>query len=766
MEARGSFLRRKFGTSRIPARTTGIGVVMLGLWLIVAVLLGSELQSSYSKEWNSAHQAGDNLAILLERQLTGTVQRLDLVLRNVRDDYQSLMTNHLPPPPALVLNRRLHDLQIRVPEVLDTSLRIVGKSGETLYQAGEDSRLPTANIADRDYFIRQLSSADAGLLMSQPLQSRFFDGAWLLSFSRRLEMPDGRFAGLVMASLKISNMQSTLDQLRLGEHGVVGLYDSDMHLIARSPLGAGRIGQKYNIEKDLPAALEQGSFTKFSAVDGQERLYLFRRLDHIPMTVLVGLAPMDFLAEWRNKAMLFGLALAMMGGLCGALFLQLRRHDRLAQRHMDHLVTHDLLTQLPNRLDMEAVIEESRNDSRPKTLLTVDIEGFKMVNDVLGHEAGDKLLCVTAERLRDRLPPNARLWRHGGDEFAVLLEGPVEPQKVFSFAEDLMAALSAPVTLAHQEIEVSASMGIASNPPHGQDLGELLRGAEVAMSDARSKGHSTIGVFSENLRSAMSERMLIETHLRKAVARDQLRLFYQPQYDLLTGHLTGFEALVRWQHPDMGMISPARFIPVAEESGLIVGIGEWVLDEACRQTRQWHGAGLPKVQMAVNLAAQQFRQANLLDQISASLRHHGLAPDYLLLEVTESSLILNVEQVIATLGRMKSFGLSVAIDDFGIGYSSLSYLQQFPIDKIKIDQSFVRGMMESSGDSAIVQSVIAIAESMEMKTLAEGVETSDQLNCLRDLGCNEVQGFFYSKPVPAAEAERFLRAEMSPPGHG
>jgi EAL domain-containing protein (putative c-di-GMP-specific phosphodiesterase class I) len=303
-------------------------------------------------------------------------------------------------------------------------------------------------------------------------------------------------------------------------------------------------------------------------------------------------------------------------------------------------------------------------------------------------------------------------------------------------------------------------------PLHGTDLEDLLRGAEAAMYEAKNFGRDGYRFFSEEMRSAISERMMIETHLRKAIARNQLRLYYQPQFSLQDGQLVGFEALVRWQHPDMGLVSPIRFIPVAESTGMIIPIGEWVLDEACRQAREWQIADLPNVPIAVNLAAQQFRQLDLLSQISATLRHHKLTADRLALEVTESSLMNNMEQVIATLERLKALGLKIAIDDFGTGYSSLSYLKQFPIDKIKIDQSFVRSMLQSPGDDAIVQAVIAIAAKMGLGTIAEGVETRQQLDHLKQLGCDEVQGYYYSKPVPAAEAELFLRGQATAVGQG
>ncbi|HVI52932.1 MAG TPA: EAL domain-containing protein [Candidatus Sulfotelmatobacter sp.] len=769
MTEAGHFLIKRFHQIEAPSRTVKAAVLMLLLWLGAAAVLAHELVTSEQREWELALAESQNLTQLLERQMVSTVEKLDLVLKDLADDMSAALSAPGPMPDVTSTNLKLHEIQQRVPEIRDQTLRVIGADGYAIYQANDNDTVPDANVSDRSYFLRLKADPAAGLVMSEPLQSRFLNGEWIISFARPLRARNGAFKGLVMASLKIADLQKTAESLDLGGHGVIGMFDGQMRMIARTPLGSGQIGFVYPITEVAQVLAEgktKGSFVNVSPIDGLKRQYVFTKLAFPPLVIVAGRAPADFLEEWRHKRALFGISLIIMLGQIAALVLQLRRQDRMARDHIDHLVTHDVLTQLPNRLSLESMAVPLSGDdpSQPMALIILDIDNFKNVNDMLGHDAGDLLLCAASERLLSLLPSSAKLWRHGGDEFVVILTDDCGPDRVADLTRTLLAELAEPMFLARQEIEITASAGIALKPLHGTDVSELLRGAEAAMYEAKHSGRAGYRFFSEEMRSAISERMLIENHLRKAIARNQLRLFYQPQYNLESGRLVGFEALVRWQHPEMGLVSPARFIPVAEETGMIVPIGEWVLNEACRQTRQWELAGLPDVVMAVNLAAQQFRQLDLMPQIAAILHRHELSAERLALEVTESSLMNNVDQVIATLERLKSLGLSIAIDDFGTGYSSLSYLKQFPIDKIKIDQSFIRGMAQSAGDDAIVQAVIAIAAKMKLTTIAEGVETRQHLEHLRQLGCDEVQGFYYSKPVPAADAERFLRGEAAASG--
>lgn len=760
LDSQNYLLRRQLDQRQPPHKAKSISLLLLALWSGIAAILGYDLTQSWQQEMRAVQRESDNLLQLLDRDLTSAASKIDLLLQDIVEDFTPPMTGAQPLPDVLDTNIRLQHLQHRVPDIQENGLRIIDQTGHARYQAGQSAELPTANIADRKYFIQQKNDPLTGLLMSEPLFSRF-SHSWALSLSRRINDSHGVFTGLVSAAIPIDRLQSELANIDLGRNGVIALYDTDMRLIARNPMASGEIGKSYDTPKMstlLAANQMMGHFSMASSVDGLYRQYSFRKLAGLPLVISVGLSPDDFLSEWWRKVALFSFSLMVMLVQLAGLILLLQRQHRMARAHIDHLVTHDILTELPNRLSLEVMptVTSNNQDSDPLALLLVDIDHFKTVNDNFGHLVGDFLLCVVAERLRAILAPGDKLGRHGGDEFVILVQHSCAPEQITALAQEILDALAEPVFLAHQEMVITSSIGIALRPLHGEDIGSLLKNAEAAMYQAKSDGRNRFQFFTEELSERLSERLLIETQLRKAIARDELRLFYQPQFNTASGQLIGFEALIRWQHPELGLISPARFIPVAEETGMIVPIGEWVLREACRQSQRWAEAGYSRVMMAVNLSAQQFRQKNLPVMVQSILAESGMPARWLELEVTESSLMQDIDRVIGTLRQLKALGLSLSIDDFGTGYSSLSYLKRFPIDKIKIDQSFVRDVHQSEDDAAIVQAVIAIAAKLRLRVIAEGVETQTHLDTLRRFECDEVQGFLFSKPLPPDQVMHFL----------
>jgi diguanylate cyclase (GGDEF)-like protein len=439
------------------------------------------------------------------------------------------------------------------------------------------------------------------------------------------------------------------------------------------------------------------------------------------------------------------------------------RERRHAEEQLEHLAHHDPLTGLPNRSlfhdRLGQAIARAHRSGRLVALMFLDLDRFKQINDTLGHEAGDRVLQVAAARLRAHLREGDSVSRLGGDEFTVLLEDVEGSDQVRGVAHKLLRAFAEPVALEGRDFYVTLSLGIALYPRDGPDADTLIKHADTAMYQAKSEGRDNFQFYLPDMGAAASERLTLEGSLRQALERGELLLHYQPVVRLADGEIAGVEALLRWRHPREGLLEPGRFIGIAEQTGLIVPIGDWVLREACAQSARWQAGGLRPLRVAVNLSARQFRKAGLAESISAALRESGLDSRWLTLEITESLLMENAAASGAVLESLKEMGAHMALDDFGTGYSSLAYLKHFPIDVIKIDRSFVSDIPGDADDAAIVRATIGLASSLGMQTTAEGVETRAQLEFLREHGCRYGQGYLFSEAVPAAEFEAMLREE-------
>jgi diguanylate cyclase (GGDEF)-like protein/PAS domain S-box-containing protein len=427
---------------------------------------------------------------------------------------------------------------------------------------------------------------------------------------------------------------------------------------------------------------------------------------------------------------------------------------------LNYLASHDSLTNLPNRNLLSDrlghAISRARWHKRLVAILFLDLDRFKMINDTLGHSIGDLLLQAIADRLSVILRDGDTVARLGGDEFVIILDDVAREEDVAKVAQKILETLSRPLMLKGQEIFMTASIGISLFPNDGDDSQNLLKNADTAMYLAKEQGRNNYQHFSPNMNVKTLERLALETNLRHALERKELILHYQPFLNLSTGKIIGMEALVRWRHPDLGLISPAKFIPLAEETGLIVPISEWVLKSACEQNRAWQTAGLPPIHIAVNLSARQFQEKNLAMMVKQVLKETGLDPAYLELELTESVIMKNAETTTAVLREFHDLGIEISIDDFGTGYSSLNYLKRFPVNKLKIDQSFVREITTDPDDAAITVAIIAMGHSLHLKVIAEGVETKEQLEYLRSIDCDEIQGYLFSRPLPAEESTKIL----------
>ncbi len=433
---------------------------------------------------------------------------------------------------------------------------------------------------------------------------------------------------------------------------------------------------------------------------------------------------------------------------------------RAREERIRYLAYHDALTDLPNRsllLDrLSQALAQAERDGTEVAVLYMDLDRFKIVNDTLGHPVGDALLRAVAERLRSVLREGDTIARLGGDEFVILLPRISAASDVARVAAKALGMLATPFVVSGHELHTSSSLGVSLYPKDGADPEILLKHADTALYHAKDRGRNQYQFFDERMNAQIQGRLALENGLRRAIERKEFVLHYQPQIDLRTHAVTGVEALIRWQHPERGMVPPAEFIPIAEETGLINEIGEWVLWTACRQAREWEEAGLPAVRMAVNLSLRQLRREDLTARVQAVLQETGLAPQRLELEITESSLMVDPEQIIETLHELREIGIQLAMDDLGTGYSSLSYLKRLPIDRLKIDRCFVRDLPENPDDVAIVQAILAMARQLEIHVVAEGVETSTQGRFLREQRCEEAQGYAFSRPLPAAACADFL----------
>lgn len=443
-----------------------------------------------------------------------------------------------------------------------------------------------------------------------------------------------------------------------------------------------------------------------------------------------------------------------------AVFLRDVTTRKQAEARLAHLAYYDGLTGLPNRMLFadrlkQAMLEGIRRE-HPVAVLLMDIDRFRTFNDTLGHEAGDQLLRAAGQRLRLSTQESDTLARLGGDEFGIVLTGLRDEGGIGRAVRRILDSFAEPLSVEDQTLYVTVSIGVSVHPGDSVSAEGLIRNADAALSRARELGGNAFQFFKPEMYARTAKNLAMETDLRRSLERGDFVLHYQPQFDLKTGNLIGAEALVRWIHPQRGLVSPGEFIPLAEETGLIVPLGEQVLRTACAQAKAWHDGGLPPLPIAVNFSVRQFRHAAMMETVHRALEETGADPRWLDIELTESSIMKNPEAVIASLGELKRLGILVSVDDFGTGYSSLAHLKRFPIDVIKVDQSFVRNVTADANDAAIAAAIVTMAHTLGMRVIAEGVETEEQAAFLRARACDGAQGYLFSRPLPAAEFLKFV----------
>ena len=750
------------------------------------------------------------LSLILTEQADRSFQSVDLVISSVVEAAKGVTDG--ASFDRIMAGRDVHLLlraKMSGTPQLD-AINIISRTGQVI-NFSRDWPVPEIDVSDRDYYKAMTADPNVKTYVSQPVQNRA-TGAWTLFLVHRVDGVNGELLGFVNGAVALKYFEEYYQAITLRQGSSVAILRLDGVTLTRYPR-TDTIGQAYSDAQHLLHGGISAVLRQVSPVDGEVRIVAARRLSDYPLILLVSVTEEAALANWRSIAWLmsfgalgFAIAIAVATFAFGRQWKQQAELGRQEERsaamgmavgvaqatalEMTHAAEHDALTGLPNRVllndRIERAIAAARRHKKTVAVLFLDLDGFKHINDSLGHAVGDKLLQSIANRLVDCVRASDTVSRQGGDEFIVLLAEVEQSEDAAIATRRIIAAVTGPHAVEEHELHVlaaiaagrmlkavagshlidnrdlhvTASIGVSVYPDDGLDAETLIQNADTAMYQAKENGRQSYRFFEPEMNVRAVERQFIEESLRCAVERQEFLLHYQPVVDLATGAITGAEALIRWMHPVRGLIPPLQFIPVAEDCGLIVPIGAWVLREACRQARAWVDAGLPKMTLAVNASAVELRNENFLENLFSALGDTGFDPKSLILELTESVLMKHAGPAATILQALRQVGIGVAIDDFGTGYSSLSYLRKLPLDALKIDQSFVRQIDTIGEDPAIVAAVIGMAQSLRLRVIAEGVETLEELEFLKAHHCDEAQGYYFSRPVPAEQFAKLLKTSI------
>jgi len=743
------------------------------LFPLIAVLLLAAIWGTTFDIIRVRYSAAEHAAAVSTRELLGTYEAQ--ILRSLREIDQTLkLVSYWHDRDAAH-----HTLpELRASGLLPPDLVFIvsiADAGGTIVESTRSSE--NQNVADEDYFRTQRNSA--GLFIAQLPKGP--TGGAKLHFSRRLNAADGSFDGVVIIAVDANYFVAGYEPAQLGEHGVLGLLGRDGIFRVRRTGDLVFSGDAIDYASGVAEADadETDASVSTSSWDEVRRWASARELYGFPLAVFVGLSVEEQLAPVHAQtraylwwAVLGSILVVVVTALLGRMSWQLGQ-SRLRQgeakvahaQRVEYLAYHDALTGLPNRTMFSKLlsqsISEARRYDRQLAVSFLDLDRFKRINDTLGHEAGDQLLQEVATRLEECVRDSDTVARLGGDEFVVLLPELADGKYAATVAQKILTAVAKPFTLIGQEFRVTTSIGISVYPQDGLDEQTLTKNADIAMYQAKTEGKNNFQFYSEKLNANSLERLTLESSLRLALERKEFRIHYQAKRDIASGHVTGMEALLRWEHHDLGTVAPMRFIPIAEETGLIVPIGKWVLKAACAQNVAWQNQGLPHLVVAVNLTARQFRDEQLLSDLTSILAATGMDPHLLELEIAESLLTHDVENTLKTLTALKGIGIRIAIDDFGTGYTSLATLQRFPLDTIKIDRSFIRTVASANADTGLTDAIMAMGNSLSLTVVVQGVETLEQAEFLRTHACDELQGFYFKKPLPAEEFAKLLHAQAA-----
>ncbi len=730
---------------------TYLGVAMLASIYAATVYL---LLQDRHHAIEEARRHGDNLARMFEESVSRAIKSADNTILLLRRSYQR-------DPAATDLPAWASDPELR--NELTFQFSIAGPDGVIIASSYGRPALGI-DIAQQQQFLAQVGSNEDKLFISDPglLHSSSRPALFL---TRRLSGPGGSFNGVLSASFDLLELEKYYRSLDLGEDGIVTLLNRNGVIVARGANGETRwndVGQRYPYSGVLKALAGADTKTYWNdigggVVDRIRRLVSYRAVQGYPLVAVVGISEAEMFRHANENARIYwSVAGAFTAAIMIAIGFGAARERKLlaAASAIAHQAHHDGLTDLANRVlfgkHVEHAIARMNRHGEPFNLLLFDLDHFKVINDTLGHAVGDLLVKAVAKRLTSCLRTTDIVGRIGGDEFAVLqfVEGD-QRDGAGVLAGRLLRIIGEPFNLDGHQVIVETSIGIALAPVDGEQADQLLKNADLALYRAKSDGRNTFRFFEAPMGTEARKRYDLEIDLRQSVTRDEFEIDYQPLIDTQHCRVVCIEALMRWCHPQRGDVAPDAFVPIAESTGLIVQLGEWILRRACCDAIAWP----PHLRVAVNLSPIQFRKGDIVSVVAAALVDSGLPPERLELEITESVLLQKDELNISKLHQLRNLGVSIVLDDFGIGYSSLSYLRTFPFDKIKIDRSFVAEVSTRPDCAAIVCAITGLAKSLDMKTTAEGVETCEQLELLRAAGCDQVQGYLFGRPCRAANLQ-------------
>jgi diguanylate cyclase (GGDEF)-like protein len=782
--------------SLTPRRPLLTLIIAFTVFVLATVWLTTITQISHDQRQTEtvASQQASDIARAVDARLAERIARIDQALLFIRKELHG-NPDAAPSQLAKVANG-MNDVGLMQIALLDDKGRLVGT---TLFPPNEQE--PGSQDAFRWHRAWASTDGDDRLRIGKPILDRS-SGEWSLHFSRSLLGQDGRFLGAVTIAINPFAFSRLAKDLPIGKKGVVTVVGMDriirmIHTAANDEIRRERIG------RELPADRAQFDVTRpdadvmrmTSSIDGRPFVAAYRRAATQPLVSMVLLSEEELYAQLTERASFLLAAASLVSVIillfaAGLIGLSLRQHrtsaalaaanrllrenervlearvaDRTmaledAVRHAHDLADRDPLTSLPNRAAFieraSRVFSSAVADASSLMILFLDIDRFKVINDTLGHSAGDQLLVAVAQRLKAAVRPTDMVARLGGDEFVVLADGVSSVTDAAQLAERIKIALGAPLVLNERALTTGVSIGIARHPDDGRDASSLLKHADMAMYAAKAAGRNTMRMFTSDMSQAADRRLDLELALRRAIERSEFSLVYQPKLELSTGRLCGVEALVRWNHPERGLIPPGDFIPLAEETGLIEPLGQWVLEEACRVLASWDSGTFGPLTIAVNVAAAQVNRGDLAAVAEGLVRQYHIDPGSLEIEVTETAVIADHGRAQATLNRLRSLGIAVALDDFGTGYSSLIYLRRLDIDTVKIDQSFVQHARDGSRDGDIVRMIVEAARTLKLSVVAEGVETAKQAAFLQGLGCDMIQGYLVARPMPLEQLKTWI----------
>jgi diguanylate cyclase (GGDEF)-like protein len=757
--------------------------VALSFGVMLAVGAGLLVSQLRRNALDSSGQELQRLALVLADQAERTFEAVELVQDSL---VERLQTDGVKSPEQFrqhMTGLAAHeDMRSRIHGLPQLDALIAVDADGSLLNFSHYWPAPSVTLADRDYFNALKTNKALTTYFGEPVFNRG-TGTLTQHLARKVTGPDGQFLGLILGAVELAYFERLYESLSLGSDTTILVRRDDGRLLARFPSIDARNGPQINAVEPFPemrrAGLRSSLLHRASSVDGQDRLMAFHLLQRYPLVVGTTTTVRSALTEWRKQTSYLIGATLLLELTVLSIGLLMARHMRnqrtLSEEHagrlraeadaqLGYMAQHDALTELPNRLLFRSRLQEELIRSRrgaSVALLCLDLDGFKDVNDSFGHPVGDMLLQAVTVRLRQETRETDTVARLGGDEFAIIQAGAEQPAAAIALAERLVARLAEPFDLDSHQAAIGVSIGIAMLPGDGEGADTALKNADLALYRAKVDGRGTFRFFEPAMDAAMQRRSALVRDLRHGLEIGQFELFYQPIMDKHAARIQSFEALIRWRHPERGLVLPVEFIPVTEEIGLIRPLGAWVLAKACADAMQWP----ERISVAVNLSSVQFINGNLVQDVRRALWASGLPPHRLELEITETVLIQNSEATLALLNELKALGVSIALDDFGAGHSSLGYLRKFPFDRVKIDKSFVHDLRRSGDATAIVRSVTRLCQALGMATTAEGVETAQQFDGVQANGCTHVQGYLFSRPVPAAEipalCEKFQRHRIT-----